>query len=294
MIEDVGSAAPALCRLQLAVELRSLREGSGLTASEVARRLVVSPSKVNRLEAGENGVVEPADVMALCDIYGAEPEQRATLIGYATVTKTKKDWWQEREYAPVIPPGFKAYLGQEATASALHNYESEYVPGLLQTEAYVRALHRRAHEGLGKDEIDRLVAVRMTRQEVLHREASPLRLIAIINESVLRRRVGSAEVMREQLQHIAELASSLSNVRVQVVPFESGAHPGMNGAFTILQFREKDPFPPIVYLENLSDAWVVRKRADVDRYEETFTDLQAFAPGHTESLSMIKKAIEEF
>jgi transcriptional regulator with XRE-family HTH domain len=294
MIEDATAAAPALCRLQLAVELRTLRTASGLNASEVARRLVVSPSKVNRLEAGENGVVEPADVMALCDIYGADPEMRATLIGYATVTKTKKDWWQEREYAPVIPPGFKAYLGQEATASALHNYESEFVPGLMQTEPYVRALHSRAHEGLSEEEIDRLVAVRMTRQEVLHRKDSPLRLIAIINEAVLRRRVGNAEVMREQLEHIAELASSLPHVRVQVVPFEFGAHPGMNGSFTILQFREKDPFPPIVYLENLSDAWVVRKQADVDRYEETFTDLQAFAPGHPESLSMIKKAIKEF
>jgi transcriptional regulator with XRE-family HTH domain len=294
MIEDVGSAAPALCRLQLAVELRDLRIASGLTASEVAKRLVVSPSKINRLEAGENGVVEPADVMALCEIYGAPAEQRATLIGYATVTKTKRDWWQERAYAPVILPGFKAYLGQEAIASALHNYESEYVPGLLQTEPYVRALHRRAHEGLSPEEIDRLVTVRMTRQEVLHRDSSPLRLTAIINEAVLRRRVGSPEVMRAQLEHIAETASSLPNVRVQVVPFEFGEHPGMNGSFTILQFTERDPFLPIVYLENLSDAWVVRKRADVDRYEEAFTDLQAFAPGHPESLSMIKKAIKEF
>ncbi|MBO4258700.1 helix-turn-helix domain-containing protein [Streptomyces griseorubiginosus] len=294
MIEDVGAAAPALCRLQLAVELRRLRIARGVTASEVAKRLVVSPSKINRLEAGENGVVEPADVIALCEIYAAEPELRATLVGYATVTKTKKDWWQEREYAPVIPPGFKAYLGQEATASALHNYEAEYVPGLLQTEPYIRALHRRAHEGLSQEEIDRLVAVRTTRQEVLHRKDSPLRLIAILNEAVLRRRVGSADVMREQLQHIADIASSLPNVRVQVVPFEAGEHPGMNGAFTILQFRERDTFAPIVYLENLSDAWVVRKQADVDRYEEAFTDLQAFAPGHPESLSMIKKAIEEF
>lgn len=294
MIEDAGSAAPALCRLQLAVELRALRVARNLTASEVAKRLVVSPSKINRLEAGENGVVEPADVIALCEIYGADTELRATLVGYATVTKTKKDWWQEREYAPVIRPGFKAYLGQEATASALHNYEAEYVPGLLQTEPYVRALHRRAHEGLSPEEIDRLVAVRMTRQEVLHRKGSPLRLIAILNEAVLRRRVGSADVMREQLQHIADVATRLPNVRVQVVPFEAGEHPGMNGAFTILQFRERDPFPPIVYLENLSDAWVVRKEADVDRYEEAFTDLQAFAPGHPGSLSMIKKAIEEF
>ncbi|MGW3425654.1 helix-turn-helix domain-containing protein [Streptomyces phaeochromogenes] len=294
MIEDVESAAPALCRLQLAVELRALREASGMTAAEVSSQLVVSASKINRLESGENGVVEPADVMALCGIYHAENELQATLVGYATVTKTKRDWWQKREFAPVIPPGFKAYLGQEATASGLHNYEAEYVPGLLQTEAYVRTLHRRAHEGLSRDEIDKLVAVRMTRQETLHRANSPLRLTAVINEAVLRRRVGSSEVMREQLAHIADLASSLPNVRVQVVPFEGGEHPGMNGAFTILEFRERHPFPPIVYLENLADAWVVRKQSDVDRYEEAFRDLLAAALGHTESLNMIKKAIEEF
>jgi transcriptional regulator with XRE-family HTH domain len=293
MSEEAGSAAPALCRLQLAIELRRLREAKELTASAVAKRLVVSPSKINRLEAGENGIVEPADVMALCGIYEADAELRDTLVGYATVTKTKKDWWQKRELAPVISPGFKAYLGQEAIAAAVQNYENEFIPGLLQTEAYVRSLPLRT-PGLGQDENDKLVAVRMTRQEALHRSDSPLRLTAIINESVLKRRVGSAVVMREQLTHIAELATSLPNVRVQVVPFEMGAHPGMNGAFTILRFGDRSPFPPIVYLENRADAWVLRKPSETGLYDEVFTDLQAAAPGPTESVSMIQKAIEEF
>ncbi|WP_432138611.1 helix-turn-helix domain-containing protein [Streptomyces sp. bgisy154] len=293
MSEEAGSAAPALCRLQLAIELRRLREAKELTASAVAKRLVVSPSKINRLEAGENGIVEPADVMALCEIYEADAELRDTLVGYATVTKTKKDWWQKRELAPVISPGFKAYLGQEAIAAAVQNYENEFIPGLLQTEAYVRSLPLRT-PGLSRDENDKLVAVRMTRQEALHRSESPLRLTAIINESVLKRRVGSAAVMREQLTHIAELATSLPNVRIQVVPFELGAHPGMNGAFTILRFGDRSPFPPIVYLENRADAWVLRKPSETALYDEAFTDLQAAAPGHTESVSMIQKAIEEF
>ncbi|TGN72270.1 XRE family transcriptional regulator [Streptomyces bauhiniae] len=293
MSEEAGSAAPALCRLQLAIELRELRDGMGMTAASVAKRLVVSPSKINRLEAAENGIVEPADVMALCDIYEADAEHRDTLVGYATVTKTKKDWWQKRELAPVISPGFKAYLGQEAVAAAVQNYENEFVPGLLQTEAYVRALPLPTQE-LSPAEIDKLVAVRMTRQEALHREDSPLKLTAIINESVLKRRVGNSAVMREQLGHIAELATSLPNVRIQVVPFDLGAHPGMNGAFTHLRFGDRSPFPPIVYLENRADAWVLRKPSDTDRYDETFTDLQAAAPGHTESVSMIHEAIKEF
>lgn len=293
MITDIESATPALCRLQLGSELRRLRQAAGMKASQVVKRLLWSPSKLTRLETGENAVVEPSDVMALCEIYGATGETRAVLNGYAAVTKTKRDWWQSPEYRPVIGPGFKAFLGLEATASALQNYESEFVPGLLQTEAYVRVIHQRAHEGLGPDEVDKLVEVRMTRQEVLRRKDSPLKLTAIINEAVLHRAVGGGEVMREQLAHIADMAHSLPNVRVQVMPYSLGAHDGMNGPFVVLHFPDRAVLKPIVYLENLADTWVSRREADVERYEEVFNDLQALAPGPQESLSMIKKAIKE-
>ncbi|WP_033320975.1 helix-turn-helix domain-containing protein [Streptomyces yerevanensis] len=292
MNEAIESATPALCRLQLGVELRRLRTDKGLTAAQVARRLYWAPSKLTRLETGDNGVVAPSDVIALCDLYSASPEERAVLEGYAVVTKTKKDWWQSPLYRPVIPPGFKAFLGLEAIATQLRTYEAEFVPGLLQTEAYVRVIHERAMAGLGPDEIDRLVEVRLTRQEVLRRTQSPLKLTAIVNESVLRRRVGNGQVMRGQLEHIAELADGLPNVRVQVVPFAAGAHPGMNGSFAVLHFRE--PLKPIVYLENLAAAGVTRKEDDVERYEEAFSDLQATAPGHRESLNLIHNALKEF
>ncbi|WP_327273631.1 helix-turn-helix domain-containing protein [Streptomyces sp. NBC_01224] len=289
MITDVESATPALCRLQLGRELRQLRQEAGLTSTQVVRTLICSPSKLTRLETGENAVVETADVMALCEIYQATPEKRALLLGYAAVIKTKKDWWQSPEYRPAIAPTFKAYLGLEATAAALHNYEGEFVPGLLQTEDYVRAIHQRAHERLAADEIDRLVAVRMTRQEALHRELGPLKFAAVINESVLYRQVGAPAVMRAQIEHLAEVATQPS-VRVQVIPFRAGAHPGMNGAFTLLRF---DDAHPIVYLENLGGASVTRRRADVGLYEEAFTDLQILAVGPQESLGMIREAIKE-
>ncbi|WP_327369194.1 helix-turn-helix domain-containing protein [Streptomyces sp. NBC_01217] len=289
MITDAESATPALCRLQLGRELRQLRQEAELTSTQVVRKLLCSPSKLTRLEMGENAVVETADVMALCEIYQAAPEKRALLLGYAAVTKTKKDWWQSPEYRPAIAPSFKAYLGLEATAQALHNYEGEFVPGLLQTEDYVRAIHQRAHEGLSHDEIDRLVAVRMTRQEALHRESAPLKFAAIINEAVLYRQVGGAAVMRAQVRHMAELATHPA-VRVQVVPYKTGAHAGMNGAFTLLRF---DDAQSIVYLENLGGASVTRRRADVTLYEEAFTDLQILAVGPQESLGMIREAIKE-
>ncbi|MET7506995.1 helix-turn-helix transcriptional regulator [Streptomyces albidoflavus] len=290
MITDVESATPALCRLQLGRELRKLRVAANLTSTQVVRKLICSPSKLTRLETGENVVVETADVMALCEIYKAPPEIRELLLGYAAVTKTKKDWWQSPEYRPAISPTFKAYLGLEATAEALHSYQSEFVPGLLQTEDYVRAIYQLASDALPPDEVDRVVAVRMTRQEAMHRPNEALKFAAIINESVLRRQVGGPAVMRAQLEHVIEMASE-PFVRVQVVPFKAGAHAGMNGAFTLLRFEDA---PPIVYLENLGSASVVRRRVDVAQYEEAVTDLQILAVGPQESLGMIKEAIKEF
>ncbi|MFB6905957.1 helix-turn-helix domain-containing protein [Streptomyces sp. P11-1] len=289
MITDAEAATPALCRLQLGIELKRLRHAANLTSTQVVRKLVCSPSKLTRLEHGENSVVEPADVMALCEIYGADAETRATLVGYAAVTKTKKDWWQSPEYRPAIAPSFKAYLALEATAEALHDYQAEFVPGLLQTEEYVRAIHQRAHEGLPPDEIDRVVAVRMTRQEALQRDTRPLKSASIINEAVLYRAVGGAPVMRAQLEHLAEMVSHPS-VTLQVVPFKAGAHAGMNGAFTLLRLPDAQP---IVYLENLDGASVTRRRGNVAAYEEAFTDLQILAVGKQESLSLISKAIKE-
>ncbi|WP_327234413.1 helix-turn-helix domain-containing protein [Streptomyces sp. NBC_01317] len=292
MITDIESATPALCRLQLGSELRQLRLEAGLTSTQVVRKLLWSPSKLTRLETGENATVETSDIMALCQIFEVDAETAEELKGYAAVTKTKRDWWQSKKYRPVITPSFKAFLGLEATASALYDYESEFVPGLLQTESYVRVIYQRAHQGLSDAEIDRMVDVRMTRQAVLHRTDSPLKFTAIINESVLHRQVGGPDVMRAQLAHIIEAASA-PNVRVQVIPFKAGAHPGMNGAFMILQFRDRVTLKPIAYFENLADGWVTRREGDVEMYEDAFSDLQALAPGPQESLSMIEKAMKE-
>ncbi|MFJ3841304.1 helix-turn-helix domain-containing protein [Streptomyces sp. NPDC090054] len=287
----IESASPALCRVQLGVELRAARVAAGKAASEVARHFSWAPSKLTRLETADNGIVEPSDVTALCTYYKVPPGKESVLVGYATVTKTKRDWWQRQDVRDVIQPGFKAYLGLEASAQSLENYEAEFVPGLLQTENYSRALLERAREGLTEEQIELLVSVRMTRQASLHRDQTPLELHAIMNEAVLRRRVGGTDVMRAQLEHIANLAETRPHVRVQVVPFDRGAHPGMNGSFTFLKFPA--PLKPIVYLEGLAGAGVSRREADVRKYEVAFSDLQAIAPGYDESVRMIKQASKE-
>ncbi|MFC4030269.1 helix-turn-helix domain-containing protein [Streptomyces polygonati] len=293
MITDVEAATPALCRLQLGSELRQLRLTAGITGARVVKKLIWSPSKLSRLETGENTTVEPADVVALCSIYEADAETTARLRGYAAVTKTKRDWWLSPEYRPVIPPGFKAYLDLEATATGFQNYQAEYVPGLLQTEAYVRVIYERALRGLPPGDIDRMVVLRTTRQKILSRPDSPLKYTAIINEAVLHRPVGEPPVMRDQLTHIVEVMESRPNVRVQVLPYRVGAHSGMEGSFVVIQFPDKLSLKPMVYLEGLVDAWVKRGSNDVERYAEAFSDLQALAPGPKESLGMIKEAIKE-
>ncbi|MET8553961.1 DUF5753 domain-containing protein [Streptomyces sp. NPDC004959] len=228
-------------------------------------------------------------MIALCENYAAPREKRALLLEYAAVTKSKRDWWQTPEFRLAIPPSFKAYLGLEATAESLNNYKAEFVPGLLQTEGYVWTIHERSHERLPSDEIDRIVAVRMTRQEALHRVEAPLQFAAIINEAVLYRQVGGPDVMRAQVQHLCEMAMQ-PGVRIQVVPFKAGAHAGVNGSFMLLRFEDAQP---IVYLENLGGASVMRKPKSVDQYERAFTDLQILALGERDSLGMMKEAIKE-
>jgi transcriptional regulator with XRE-family HTH domain len=293
MTTDVEAASPALCRLQLGSELRQLRLAARLSGTQVCRKLIWSGSKLTRLETGENAAVEPADAVALCTMYKADEETTARLRGYAAVTKTKRDWWATPNYRPVIRPGFKAFLDLEATATALQNYEAEFVPGLLQTEGYIRAIYESANRGMPPEDIDRTVAIRTLRQEVLDREDAPLKFTAIINEAVLHRHIGEPPVMRDQLAHIMELAQSRPNVRVQVVPFRAGHHPGMGGSFFVFQFPDRLGLKPLVYLENLADALVKRSDAEVERYADAFSELQSVALGPKDSLSMIKEAIEE-
>ncbi|MCY0929497.1 helix-turn-helix transcriptional regulator [Streptomyces sp. H27-H1] len=286
----IESASPALCRLQLGVELRAARVAANMKATEVARHFSWAGSKLTRLETADNGQVEPSDVAALCALYGVDKDKAAELGGYATVTKTKKDWWQRQDVRDVSQPGFKAYLGLEGLADQVVNLELEFVPGLLQTEEYVRVIMSRASEGLPADQLDLRVAVRMTRQEVLRRN-EPTEFTAFLSEAVLRRQVGGPNVMRAQLAHIAKVADELPNVKVQVLPFDRGAHAGMNGSFTYLKLPQ--PLKPIVYLESLGGAGVSRRDEEVRKYEAAIRDLQAIAPGYEESLEMIRKASKE-
>lgn len=288
---DTEAATPTLCRLQLGSELRQIRLKAGLTSTQVVKKLLWSPSKLTRLETGDNATVEPSDIMALCQVYGVDEATAEQLKEYAAVTKTKRDWWQSTAFRPVIGPGANAFLGLESSTSVVHTYQSEWVPGLLQTPEYVRVLHQNSHNGRSAEDIDRMVELRMRRQKVLHREP-PLKYVVVISESVLLRQVGGPSIMRPQLAHLIKAASE-PNIKVQVVPFKAGLHRCMNGAFCTLHFRDDTALKPLVHLEHLADSWVLRRQPDVELYAEAFNDLQALAPGPEESLSLIKKAMKE-
>lgn len=291
MMTDTRAATPTLCRLQLGSELRQIRIRQRLTSTQVVRKLLWSPSKLTRLETGDNVTVEPSDIMALCQVYGVDEATAEQLKEYAAVTKTKREWWQSTEYRPIVGPGTKAALGLESSAAALHAYNAEYVPGLFQTAEYVRVLHRHAHRASTDEDIDRMVELRLRRQKVLRRDP-PLKFAVVINEAVLLRQVGGPAVMKAQLARIAEVTSE-PNVKVQVVPFKAGVHRSMNGAFTTFRFPDDLALKPIVHLEHLADHWVLRRSADVELYEDAFNELQALSPGPQESLSMIENAMKE-
>ncbi|MBD0739590.1 helix-turn-helix domain-containing protein [Streptomyces sp. CBMA29] len=294
MMADMESATPALCRLQLGSELRQLRLAAGLKGAQVVKKLIWSPSKLTRLETGENTSVDTADVMALCEIYGADADKRAVLMSYAAVTKTRRDWWLTPEYRAIMKPGFKAFLDLEAAAEAMQMFQNGFVPGLLQTEGYARDIHQRSDGQFSAEEISRMVTVRIMRQQALSRtDAPPLRHTSVIDEAVIRRSAGRPQVMRDQLAHIVEVVESRPNVKVQVMPFRAGASMGMNGSFAIFQFPDRLNLKPLVHLEHIADTWIKRDEADVKRFANAFSDLQALALGPDESLSMIKEAIKE-
>ncbi|WP_280666600.1 MULTISPECIES: helix-turn-helix domain-containing protein [unclassified Kitasatospora] len=274
--------------MKLRLELRALREAANMTASQVAKTVKWSTAKMTRMETGD-GWVQPTDVEALCRLYDAGPELTELLSSYALVTKTHRDQWKSKEYQSIIPPGFSAYLGLEGAAAQVRSYESEYVPGLLQTETYMRELLRHARRP--QDEVDRLVKIRLDRQTILKRESGPTQLAVVINESVLRRVMGSPDLMRDQLNHLADVAST-PNIKLQIVPFAAGFHPAMTGAFTMLTF-EDPKVGPLIHLEALSSTTVIDDRERVRRYEESWADLIATAASRDESVRIVTQAAKE-
>ena len=258
MVQPGGG--PTVRRMMVGAQLRRLRNANGISREQAAEAIRASAWKIHRLENGQVSFKE-RDVVDLLRLYGvADPGEVAAFVILAREAN-QPGWWHQ--YNDLLPQWFKTYVDLESTAVMIRSYEAQFVPGLLQTEEYMRAVIQGALLDDTPDVAEQRVQLRLTRQKLLDREDAP-RLWAVVDEAALRRPVGSREVMRTQLERLIE-AAELPNVTLQVLPFAAGAHPAMVGAFSILRFPEPE-LPDVVYLEHLTNALYLEKREDVEEY----------------------------
>ena len=278
-----GRNGAVVRRLQLGRILRELREQAGLSLEVAAPALDWSSSKLSRIENGHQGV-DVHGVRSMLDFYDVGGEQWAELIELARAV-AKKGWW--RAYGL----DDKGYVPLEAEATLVRDATAAFVPGLLQTHEYARAVFAAVLRHRGETELDGLIAVRRRRQERLTSAEDPLELIAVVDEAVLRRPIGGPAVMRAQLAYLAE-AAVLDTVTLQVLPLRLGAHPGLSAAFTLLTFGGID-VSDMAYVEHPVGAVHISKEDEVAVATLTFDRLRSLALDPDESVALIRRVADE-
>ena len=274
-----GTGTPTVLRILLGTQLRRLRETRGISAQQAAKAIRGSESKISRIELGRNAVRE-LDIADLLDLYGITdlPEREQLLI--LASQANQPGWWHR--YQDVLPAWFQSYIGLEQAAQCICSYDTQFVPGLLQTEDYSAAVIQ-----LGcysPEDTDRMVYLRAERQRRF--AAGGLTLHAIIDENALRRPVGSSALRRAQLDHLMDLAGR-SGLTIQVSPSEAGAWYAAPGSFSILTFAAED-LPDVVYVEQLTSALYLDKRADVTSYRAAMDQLIAAATTPEQTIGHIR------
>ena len=278
------TAGPTVQRLILGGHLRRLREEASITTEQAAGAIRGSHSKISRMEHGRVGFKD-RDIADLLTLYGVTSgEERDALLKLAREANTP-GWWQG--YSDILPHWVEPYFGLEEAASFIRIYELQFVPGLLQTQGYARALIQLGNAATEED-VTRRAEARIARQEILTRE-NPPRLWAVMDESALRRSLGGKAVMREQIRHLADMCEHPA-VTLQILPFQVGAHPAMGGPFTILRFSEPD-LRDVVYIEQLTSALYLDKPAEVDSYLEVMEQLCLQAEPAAKTPQLLKDAL---
>lgn len=276
--------SPSMRRRRLAAELRKLREQSGFSLNEAAKRLGWQASRLSRIETRQSGIPAP-DLRKLLNVYEVEDEGYRKHLADLARRVNERGWWQK--YAGLIIGEYADLISLEEEARAIRVYEQELVHGLLQTPDYARAIIRAAWPASTAREIDRRVEVRLERQEILVRsEPPPPRLHVVLSEGVLRRPVGGREVMRAQLEYLMR-PRDRANVTIQVLPFDTGVHPAMAGPFTMMTFTDPDDLG-IVNVENATGALFLEEPAELRAYDEIWSTLQASALSADDSQAFLK------
>jgi transcriptional regulator with XRE-family HTH domain len=259
--------------------LRQLRTKRGLTVEEVTERLLFSSTKLSRLETGRTGA-SPRDVRDLCVLYQVtDPAERDRLMSLAREGK-QRAWWQ----AYALP--YETYIGLEAEAASISDYNSDVVTGLLQVEGYARAIFESAEPPLDPALIEQRIEARIRRQALLAQANGP-RLHFILDEGALHRPVGGSAVMRAQLARIVE-AASLPDVTFQLIPLAVGAHPAMDSTFVILEF-DGSMVNDVVYVEGMVGNIYLESSTDLERYKRIFSRLRSIASGPEDSIAMVRR-----
>ncbi|MFG3442936.1 helix-turn-helix domain-containing protein [Nonomuraea sp. NPDC047897] len=288
MTQNQPGSGPTALRILLGSQLRRLREAKGVTREEAGHLIRGSESKISRMELGRVGFKE-RDVSDLLTLYGVVDEQAREAV-IALVGKANEPGWWHR-FNDVLPTWFQAYVGLEEAAARIRTYEVQFVPGLLQTKEYARAVVTAGSAGISSDEIARRVDLRLERQRVLDRPDGPF-FWAVIDEAALRRPIGGAEVMRAQLEHLADLMRQ-PNITIQIMPFSFGGHSAEGGAFSILRFPDRE-LPDVVYVEQLASALYLDKREDVDKYTVVMERLCAVSTTPDETVQLLRTIADEF
>lgn len=277
---------PTVRRRRLGQELRRLRELKGMTAEEVAERLLVSQSKISRLENGRRSISQ-RDVRDLCGVYEVEDQRIVDSLMQMAKDSRQQGWWHAFGDIP-----YSVYIGLETDAESLRTYEPQIITGLLQTRPYVEALIQGALPETSVADIEKRVQVRIRRQERISADSNPLRLWVVLDEACLHRTVGGRQVMREQLEHVAEM-SQLPHITVQVLPFDVGAHPGINGQYSILEFADTAD-SSVVYIEGVTSDLYLEKAQDVQKYTVMYEHLRAQALNVEQSRQRIEDVAKEY
>ncbi|MEV6983129.1 helix-turn-helix transcriptional regulator [Sphaerisporangium sp. NPDC051017] len=272
---------------RLGAQLRRLREAQGLTLEEAGERMERSLSSLSKIETGRVAV-RVRDLRVILDFYQVSDEkQYEWLIGLARDAR-KRGWWQQ--YDDVLSAAYQDFISLESDAAAVRTFETILIPGLLQTVDYARAVIEAVPAPRSRQDIGQLAKVRVERQEVLAREV-PLQLWAIVDEAALHRHIGGRDTMRGQLHRLVE-AARMEHVTLQVLPYTAGAHAGINGPFTILEFAEKSE-PDVVLVENLTSGLYLEQEVDTRRFDQAFDHLRASALPIADSISLIERVIED-
>jgi transcriptional regulator with XRE-family HTH domain len=270
--------SPTVRRRELGALLRKLRTEKGLTVEQAAEQLMFSMSKLSRMETG-HGVATPRDIRDVCSLYEVtDKAERERMLKLAAEGK-QAGWWQSYD----LP--YSTYVGLEAEATAISDFQSSVVPGLLQTADYARAGHEGAMPRLSPEEIERRIEAKLTRQALLEQDDPP-DFSAVLDEAVLHRMVGGPAVMSAQLGRLIE-AANRPKVTIQVIPFTLGAHPGVESNFNILEMPS--PTPGVVFVEGLVGSIYLERSEELTRYRQIFERLQAISLSPKDTIALIAK-----